>query len=394
MSDPGKKPNVLCVDDEPQILEGLQLHLRRGYRVSIAASGAEGLARIREEGPFVVVISDMRMPEMSGAEFLARVRTEAPDTVRILLTGQADVESTVQAVNEGGIFRFLTKPCPPDRLRETVAAAVEQWRLVHAERELLEGTLRSSVRVLTESLGLVSPPAFNCASRLENVVAQLSGELGLPDKWQYEVAAMLSQMGCISLPVAILDKCAAGEALDADEERAYRAHPSVASELIGSVPRLETVAEMIRGQLDPVDVSALPDQPEDWEPAVLGSQLLRAGLLLDRRVALGRSPAAAVQELRQEKCDLPDFLMAALENVEIPQEEWTRSTVTADQLVAGMVLDGDARGTDGLLVAAKGTKLSPALVLRLRNFASSAGLEEPLRVLVGRTPSAADGEGS
>ena len=392
MSTASTKPKILCVDDEPEVLDGLNLQLRKGYDVVRAASGAEGLERIREQGPFVAVISDMRMPGMNGAEFLARVRAEMPDAIRILLTGQADVESTVKAVNEGAIFRFLTKPCSPDVLRGTVEDAVEQWRLVNAERELLEGTLRSAIRVLTEVLALVNPPAFNCSSRLEKIVGQVIGHLGLPHRWQYEVAAMLSQMGCISLPVETLDKLAAGEALDPEEERAYRAHPSVAQELVAVVPRLETVAEMIRAQLDPIDTSALPDDPEDWDPTVLGSRVLFGALLFDRSVTQGQSPSTVVQQLRKEKTDLPGFLLDALERVEIEQEQLTRTSVNAQQLVSGMVLDADARRCDGFLVAAKGTKLSPALVLRLRNFAESAGLDEPLRVLVSRSPSSAGSE--
>src|SRR5512141_2774337 len=107
-----KKPSVLCVDDERIVLEGLALHLRRRFDVTMAESGAEGLDAIRGSGKFAVVLSDMRMPGMRGAEFLAQVRQLSPETVRVLLTGYADLESAIAAVNEGQIFRFLNKPCP------------------------------------------------------------------------------------------------------------------------------------------------------------------------------------------------------------------------------------------------------------------------------------------
>lgn len=108
---------ILCVDDEEDVLRGLKRVLRSPRFETVGAlSGAEGLERLKEEGAenFDVVVSDMRIPEMNGAQFLSRVREVAPDVSRILLTGQADVESSIAAVNDGQIFRFLTKPWAPD----------------------------------------------------------------------------------------------------------------------------------------------------------------------------------------------------------------------------------------------------------------------------------------
>jgi DNA-binding NtrC family response regulator len=110
------RPRVLCVDDEPNVLEGLRLHLERPYRLSTATGDAEGLAILERDGPCAIVISDMRMPKMDGAAFLGQVRQRFPDTVRMLLTGHADIDAAIAAVNEGQIFRFLSKPCPPAQL--------------------------------------------------------------------------------------------------------------------------------------------------------------------------------------------------------------------------------------------------------------------------------------
>src|SRR5208282_5972980 len=96
---------VLFVDDEPQVLEGIQRSLRKQVAIHTATSGAEGLRLLSEMGPFAVVVSDMRMPIMSGAQFLARVREQTPDTVRMILSGHADLAATIAAVNEGHIYR-------------------------------------------------------------------------------------------------------------------------------------------------------------------------------------------------------------------------------------------------------------------------------------------------
>jgi response regulator RpfG family c-di-GMP phosphodiesterase len=106
------KPRILCVDDEPMVLDGLSDVLRRSFDVRVASSGAEGLAMLKEQRREVaVVISDMRMPEMPGSIFLREARRVAPLAVRMLLTGYADHEAAIKAVNDGQIFRFLTKPC-------------------------------------------------------------------------------------------------------------------------------------------------------------------------------------------------------------------------------------------------------------------------------------------
>jgi two-component system NtrC family sensor kinase len=137
------RPRVLCVDDEPHVLAGLEQVLRRRFDVTTAAGGREGLRSLAQAGPFTIVVSDFRMPEMNGAEFLRHVRDVAPDTIRILLTGQASLEDAISAVNEGYIFRFLSKPCPTPMLLKALDGAVEQARLVTRDRELLESKLEA-----------------------------------------------------------------------------------------------------------------------------------------------------------------------------------------------------------------------------------------------------------
>lgn len=122
-----KRHAVLCVDDEPQVLEGLAAVLGRSYGVNTAPSGSAALALLRTLPQITVIISDMRMPGMNGAQFLAASRTIAPNARRLLLTGDTGIGSAIAAVNQGGIFRFLSKPCPVPLLLETMAAAVEDY---------------------------------------------------------------------------------------------------------------------------------------------------------------------------------------------------------------------------------------------------------------------------
>jgi len=137
-------PRVLCVDDEPNVLHALRRALGRRFAVTTATSGEAGLNTLRTDGPFAVVVSDMRMPGMNGAVFLGRVRAHAPDTARILLTGHSDVETAAAAVNEGQLFRFLTKPCGPDTLRLACDAGAAHHARLAADataRQALEAEL-------------------------------------------------------------------------------------------------------------------------------------------------------------------------------------------------------------------------------------------------------------
>jgi len=241
-------PRVLFVDDEPNVLQGIRRQLRRDYAVTMAASGAEGLQIIAAaEQPLPVVVSDMRMPEMNGAQFLQKVREISPDSQRVILTGQADMESTIDAVNKGQIFRFLTKPCETDSLKAVIDSGLEQCRLLQVERELLEDTVSGAVKTLTEVLAIANPVAGLQASRISRYVEHMLQALDR-DVWQIRLAAMLSQVGCVTMPRDTMDKVNASLVLSDEEQQLYDAHYQVAASLIRGIPRLEEVAEMILQQ--------------------------------------------------------------------------------------------------------------------------------------------------
>src|SRR5215210_6025004 len=240
------RPRVLCVDDEPQVLEGLRDNLRRSFDVEVAESGTEGLEMLRRApNAFEIVISDMRMPVMSGSVFLGEARRVAPNAVRILLTGYADAKAAVRAVNDGQIFRFLTKPCPADELLRACAAALMHRRIIAAERTLLEQTLRGSVQALTDVLALASPGVFGHADRVRTLAAQIAERLGVEDAWEIEVAAMLSHVGAITLPTETAERLRTGLPLSADEQAMVDRVPGATARIIGHIPRMEGVLQIV-----------------------------------------------------------------------------------------------------------------------------------------------------
>lgn len=132
------RPRVLLVDDDVEVLEALQRQLRRHFDVTATCNPKEAIRLALSNGPFAVVVSDLGMPGMDGVSLLYLIRQAAPETVRVLLPGNGDMEAAISAVNQGNIFRFLTKPCAPTALITALEASVEQYRLVTGRRELGE----------------------------------------------------------------------------------------------------------------------------------------------------------------------------------------------------------------------------------------------------------------
>lgn len=133
---------VLLVDDDPNILAAFQRQLRKKADIQTALSGAAGLEILKSGDPFAVVVTDYCMPEMNGIEFLSQVRRISPDSVRMLLTGSADLAAAIQAVNQGNIFRFLTKPCASEELLEVLKVGIEEYRRIHKQRKFNKRTRR------------------------------------------------------------------------------------------------------------------------------------------------------------------------------------------------------------------------------------------------------------
>ena len=155
---------------------------------------------------------------MSGAQLLAQVRQEFPETVRLLLTGQSDLEDAIAAVNEGNIFRFLSKPCPPETLLPALQDAVEHNRLIRSERELLEGTVQGSVSLLSEILAIRDPAAAERGMRLKRYVGGLAEAMGIDRPWDIELAATLSEIGYSLIPSDIVERWHNGDTLTDGEE--------------------------------------------------------------------------------------------------------------------------------------------------------------------------------
>jgi response regulator RpfG family c-di-GMP phosphodiesterase len=363
---------ILCVDDEPNVLNAMQRTLFEDYDVTTANSGAEALEVIAEDEPFSVIISDMRMPEMDGATLLARARQLSPDTVRMLLTGQTDIAAAISAINDGQIFRFLCKPCPPDQLKGALAAAHQQYSLVRAERQLLEDTLNGAVKVLTETLSLAAPLAFQRSSSLKALVSHMTKQLELENAWQFPIAAMLAPIGCITLPSDVVARVYSGKALNKTEEQMVARHPEVGRMLLGKIPRLEAVAEMVALQttLMPKGVS---------EEVATGAAMLRLAMEVDAELGQGK-PLLEILRVAQASRSYPIRMVASLRNFSHVQEG-TKKTIKVSELKPGMIVLEDLLAANDVVLVAKGRTVDEVSIHRLENIARGTGVREPFDVL-------------
>jgi response regulator RpfG family c-di-GMP phosphodiesterase len=373
---------ILFVDDEPNVLDGIRRTLRKHSELHTATSGADALRLLSEVGPFALIVSDMRMPLMNGVQFLAKVRELAPDTVRMILSGQSDLQATIAAVNDGHIYRFLNKPCPSEQLWSAVEDGLKQYRLLTAEKVLLEQTLNGSVQMLIEILGMVRPAASTRAARLQRYSIALAAALALPPRWQWGLAALVSQIGCAALPDEILSKVAADQSLSEEERRLFESHPEVAGKLLVSIPRLEDVAAIVTAQFGAADWEGLPEDLHQWDVRAVGRLLLRAAIEFDRLITRGMTREAAVASLRASKLALPPTLLKALSNLALSGQDRVLRKVRLKDLTIGMILDEDLVSPKGIRLVPMGQEVTRALIVRLTSIANGVGVAEPFRVRI------------
>ena len=362
------RPRILFVDDEPAVLEAMAVNLHRGFEVVTATSGEAGLEHLQAQADFAVVVSDMRMPKMDGATFLSRAREVAPEVVRILLTGHADLDAAIKAVNHGQLFRFLTKPCPRDTLRGAIDSAVAHHRLIHAEKVLLEQTLRGSIKMLVDVLAITSPAAFGRANQIKTRVLQLASLLGILDSWQLEIAALASQLGYIVLPHELCNKLESRAPLTEEEQRIVERAPAMTEHLLANIPRLEGVRAMLALHVNPPKRRLSADA--DTQLIELGAHLLRVAIdieaLESTRTDRSISPVRELNN-RPEPYD-PEVIEAVERLYRERPARYIVTVVAAPALRVGMVLAEDARLSTGTLLVSRGYEVTASFIERIKNF--------------------------
>ena len=393
--------SILFVDDEPNILAGYQRQLRKVCAVDTAESGAEGLAKMGANGPYAVIVSDMQMPGMNGVEFLSQAANLAPNSVRIMLTGNADQQTATAALNEGRIFRFLNKPCPPETMALALQAGLAQYKLITAEKELLEKTLTGSIGILVDVLSISHPQMFARGKKLRDCVRETAVALDYRNRWELEVAALLSQIGSLTIPGEILLKERARMALSPEERDILERAPESGCNLLAKIPRLETVAQIIRYQHKNYNGTGMPIDAVNGEAIPFGARILRVlSDMLD--LEADNTPRSMAFRMMRSRAGCYDPLVVETLNAHYnpalpppkPKEPAqagktgrgkrapgdTEEAIYFSQLVIGDVLTSDLLATDGARLLQTGNAITEAVLEKLTNYVRLKGVREPFFV--------------
>jgi response regulator RpfG family c-di-GMP phosphodiesterase len=389
MSDQAKAGanRVLLVDDENNVLLAYTRVLRRRFNLDVALGGAEALA-LMEAGPYAVIVSDQRMPGMDGVELLSRIKERFPDTTRVMLTGNADQSTAMDAVNQGAIFRFLTKPCDSEMLAATLEAGIRQYELVTAEKQLLEQTLKGSLQMLVELLSILDPISFGRAQTMAALAEGVARDLAMPDPWVLGIASILSQIGILTVPDALVSKLHTGGFLNSNEREIANRVPEIGSNLLRHIPRLEQVADAIFYMNKNFNGTGFPVDSRKGEDIPLAGRILRVTADYLNLLATKRESRLAVAEMENRTAwyDLQVIrsLVRVLRNLEPEEAETQILELSLKDLRLGHRLGCDIQTAAGLLLVPAGTRLGLTHLEKLRNFARLGDIREPITVVTHR----------
>jgi response regulator RpfG family c-di-GMP phosphodiesterase len=370
---------ILVVDDEQSLLNGIERRLGEEFDLVTALSGEAGLRAMEEQGPIAVVITDMRMPKMDGVQFIQAARFKWPDTVYIMLTGNRDQATAIQALNEGQVFRFFTKPCQGADLKKAIDSGLRQYHLLHAEKELLENTFVGAVSVLTDVLELMQPQIFSRVARIREIVRVMVEELGLEDRWEYKLSAQLGLLGFALLPeeerLVFQNGTQSSEAFD----RCSAAASTIGKKLLERIPRMKTVAEIIGIQPEVDGSLIIPRAQSESEKTLMGAMLLRTAIYWDAILRQGMSPGDSVTEFRKFLPGLPTKVINILKELVI-DDAGEGIKIDVRDLEEGMVLSDDLVTDSGKVLLRKGRRLTWTIIERLRIQLAEEDSAEPIRV--------------
>lgn len=375
---------ILFVDDDENILAGYKRNLRSNYIVKTISDPIEALNILTKEEPFDVIISDFKMPGMDGITFLSKAKNIRPDTVRIILTGFADINNAINAVNEGNVFRFLTKPIAHDSLLKAIGAGVDQYRLINAEKELLNKTLKGSIKILIDILSAVNPSAFSHASSVSKLARRVAERLRMESAWEIELAALLSQVGLVTVPEELIEKKMSGNYLTAEENQIFSSHPEVGSSFLKNIPRLEDVSQAISHQLKRYeDVKDELSKYDKSKNILRLSEIIKVCSDFSAYIESGGLDTAVIQMMARDTGHYDPEVLTALEAEYTGiDKKFTLKNLSLSEITAGMIIAQDIYDANNLIFLRKGMEMTEVLRQRLFNLSRIKKIVEPIKVFV------------
>lgn len=366
---------VLFVDDDQMLLSSMERCLGLKLNLDTALSGPDALERMRNTN-YSVIVSDMRMPGMDGVQFIEKARQQSKHTVYLMLTGNQDVQTAIRAVNEGQVFRFLTKPCRPEEIAAAVGQAQDQYKLEASERELLNKTFVGALSVFADVIETLQPRLAGRSGKTEQLFDELRQRCGMPSRWEYKVAAKVLLLG-----FAMQSEHQAGVSVSPTQANMQLNRAcTTGARIVQRIPRLDPVAEIIRC-VPTTDGSLVDANTDDPSDVILnGAALLRVAHMVEGMADSGIECSAAMEAISKTLPQINQQLALAAQEVYPKDVEAEGVPVDIDDLTAGLVLFEDLTGPDGATLLRSGRKLSQTHIEKLSEEKASRGSLPPVVV--------------
>lgn len=376
------REKILIVDDMPENIDILVALLEKKYQVIVATNGIKALAIAKKTLPDLILL-DIMMPLMGGFEVCSKLKNDKStmDIPIIFLTAMGDVEDKMKGFNLGAVD-YITKPFQVQEVNVRVKTQIELKKSKQASHELLTKTLSGSVKTLVDILSVVNPVAFSQGSRIKNYVKQIVEGIGISDIWQFEIAAILSQVGCYTLPVDLLEKVYSGKKLTLTEKQLFSKHPAAGSKLVSNIPGLEAISTMIARQQEPLGKEYENTRFVDRDYGILGAQILNIAINFDLFVNTGGLPTVAIDKMREQAYIYDTAILDVFERTLKRRNEINIMNVSLDMLKPGMIAEDGILSNTGTLLIAKGTEISDYIKEHLVIFNRKTQIKEPIKVRV------------
>lgn len=372
-----EKFKILIVDDEPNNLKLFQQILGGDYELKFARDGTNALIVTEKHSPDLILL-DIMMPEMDGYEVCRRLKAnkKTAGIPVIFVTAMGAVADESKGFRLGCVD-YITKPISPPIALARIKVHLELENTKAKVEQLLSKTLLGSLKMMSDIISMVNPVVFRQSSRLKRCAGEIGNKLGLEGLWKLEIAATLSQIGTIAIPMGTQVRARCGEILNADEQKLMASYPAIGKDLLKNLPRLETVAQIIGRQRDPLPDTAL----ETWDFITLSCQILRMVCDYDNLIISSKSKSKAFSILMQNKKAYSEKLLEIFIDIENASQEGAKKSIRLSDLREGMVLLEDIICDTDVILVKEFTEISENTLFLLHKNAKIRRVQEPIEVM-------------
>ena len=367
---------ILFIDDDRTLLNTFQRNLQPEFEVDIAEGFPQARSLVESGNVYSVMVVDMRMPGYDGIETINKLRELTPDSVYIMLTGNQDVSTAMQAVNEASVFQFMNKPCEMDDMRQALNAAQNYYNEQSSQREVLDGTFAGSIGFMSDIVEMQSTGLID-TNRFSTTMDQIGHQMGLQISWDERIAARLALAGTALLSAEERTKLFTLAPNDPEHTEIVSKLCDASARMVERIPRLAQIAKILR-HIPKVDgwisVSLAPD--------LISATLLRVTLYWNLLIVRGVPGKIAAQEIKLLMPNCTETLVNALSTLDDQGDLQKPVQLHIEELREGMVFYEDILDEWGALIVSRGRRLTLPILEKLR-FRNEQGKIDFVKVVEG-----------